>query len=170
MLRWNTLKSNVVKYHIRDLVKAQVLNQEEAGLTTDLWSEGIWNVLFSCVGVTRRLCLHLMEPCLYLSSSCCENCQSYTHTHSPTPLVASKGAAWCLTELCVLGVAVSSSLSCQADLRWQTCGLLSYPERRVLQQMPQLHGYPAHLLAFINAEEKGGDCFRGPDLNTNIFK
>lgn len=57
-------------------------------------------------------------------------------TNSHTQHVASKVAARCLKEQRVsLVVSVSSSLSCQADLRWQTCGLLSYLGRGVLCQM-----------------------------------
>lgn len=53
-----------------------------------------------------------------------------------THLAASKVAAWCLTEQHMsLVVPVSGSLSCQLDLRWQTCGRLSYPRRGVLCQM-----------------------------------
>lgn len=38
----------------------------------------------------------------------------------------------------------SSLLRCQADLRWQTCGLLlSFPGRGVLSQMISRHGYQA---------------------------
>ena len=50
------------------------------------------------------------------------------HTNSRTRLMASKVAAWCLTEQRVsLVVPVSGSLSCQADLRWQTCGRAVIP-------------------------------------------
>lgn len=57
-------------------------------------------------------------------------------TNSCTHLTAAEVAAWCLAEQHMsLVVPVSGSLSCQADLRWQTRGLLSYPGRGVLCQM-----------------------------------
>lgn len=72
------------------------------------------------------------------------------HTHSCTHLTAAKVVAWCFTEQNMsLVVPVSSSHSCQADLRWQTCGLLSYPVRGVLCQMLWLHVYSDYLLLFF---------------------
>lgn len=100
------------------------LSAEACMCGSGLWSGGISKSLFSCwrngcSGDTQRLRLYLMD---LLSSSSCERCQSSTRTNSCTHLIASKVAAWCLTELHMsLVVPVSSSLSCQADLRWQTC-------------------------------------------------
>lgn len=58
--------------------------------------------------------------CLCMSSSISDRCQSF-RTHSCTHVAAAKVAAWCFTEQNMsLEVPVSSSHSCQADLRWQT--------------------------------------------------
>ena len=72
-------------------------------------------------------------------------------------IIASKVAVCCLTEQRMsLVVPVGSNLSCQADLRWQTRGLLSYRGRRVLWQTPQLHGHPVYLhLLFKGTHVRG---------------
>lgn len=57
-------------------------------------------------------------------------------THSGTHLVASKVDGWCLTEQRMsLVVPVSGSLSCQANLRWQACGLAEVSSARCFRCM-----------------------------------
>lgn len=73
-----------------------------------------------------RLCLFLMDACLcaFLLLQWRMSIFHPRRTNSGTHLVASKVDAWCLTEQRMsLVVPVSGSLSCQADLRWQACGL-----------------------------------------------